>query len=54
VQVRIIELQNDCVVVKAPRLIFLLPIIHKYFPIAEHVQVIRDGRDILNIDNKQN
>eukprot|EP00026_Physarum_polycephalum_P011466 Phypoly_transcript_11695.p1 GENE.Phypoly_transcript_11695~~Phypoly_transcript_11695.p1 ORF type:complete len:313 (+),score=32.57 Phypoly_transcript_11695:102-1040(+) len=41
----------SCVVVKAPRLIFLLPVIHKYFPNAKYVQVVRDGRDMAFSDN---
>ena len=40
------QVNNECVVVKAPRLIFLLPLVHHYFPSAKYVQVIRDGRGI--------
>ena len=40
------QVNNECVVVKAPRLIFLLPLVHQYFPGAKYVQVIRDGRGI--------
>ncbi len=37
---------NRCLVVKWPRLIYLLPILQHYFPSSKFIQVIRDGRDI--------